>query len=53
MNSGTCEERTAGVVGMGRSGAAAARLLAGEGYSVVGFDSSETSTGTEHMNRTV
>jgi len=38
---------------MGRSGAAAARLLAGEGYTVVGFDSSETSTGSEHMNRTV
>lgn len=38
---------------MGRSGAAAARLLAGEGYSVVGFDSSKTSTGTEHMSRTV
>ena len=38
---------------MGRSGAAAARLLAGEGYSVVGFDSSKISTGTEHMSRTV
>ncbi len=32
--------KTAGVAGMGRSGAAAARLLCSRGYSVIGFDSS-------------
>lgn len=53
MNPSIDRGRTAGVVGMGRSGAAAARLLAGCGYSVVGFDSSPVSIGSEHMSRTV
>ncbi len=52
MNLSTGRGRTAGVVGMGRSGAAAARLLASRGYSVVGFDSSLAARGTEHISRT-
>ena len=43
----------AGVVGMGRSGAAAARLLANSGFSVVGFDNSPSASGTVHMTGTV
>ncbi len=53
MNPDTGRGKTAGVVGTGRSGAAAARLLAGCGYSVVGFDDSPSSPGTEHMSRFV
>jgi len=45
--------KTAGVVGAGRSGAAAARLLAHCGYTVTGFDSRESASGSEHMSRTV
>lgn len=45
--------RTAGVAGVGRSGAAAARLLAARGYSVIGFDSSENAVQPEHVNRLI
>ena len=45
--------RTAGVVGLGRSGGAAARLLSFYGYSVVGFDSSPASIATANISRTV
>ncbi|HOP27176.1 MAG TPA: UDP-N-acetylmuramoyl-L-alanine--D-glutamate ligase [Candidatus Sabulitectum sp.] len=43
--------RTAGVAGMGRSGAAAAALLSSRGYRVIGFDSSPQAVPTEHMAR--
>jgi len=45
--------KTAGVVGTGRSGAAAARMLAHCGYMVTGFDSRESASVTEHMSRAV
>jgi UDP-N-acetylmuramoylalanine--D-glutamate ligase len=45
--------KTAGVVGMGRSGAAAARLLASRGFAVTGFDSSAEASSVEHIQRTV
>jgi UDP-N-acetylmuramoylalanine--D-glutamate ligase len=45
--------KTAGVVGAGRSGAAAARMLAHCGYTVAGFDSRESASVTEHMSRAV
>ena len=38
---------------MGRSGAAAARLLAYSGFTVVGFDNSPSASGTVHMTGTV
>ncbi|PIE51629.1 UDP-N-acetylmuramoyl-L-alanine--D-glutamate ligase [Candidatus Fermentibacteria bacterium] len=44
---------TAGVAGMGRSGAAASRLLASLGYSVVGFDSSMEAAKPEHVSRLI
>jgi len=45
--------KKAGVVGTGRSGAAAARMLAYCGYTVTGFDSRESASATEHMSKTV
>ncbi len=53
MNLSTGKGKTAGVVGMGRSGAAAARLLSSRGFIVVGFDSLPSSRGSEHISRTV
>lgn len=44
---------TAGVVGMGRSGTAASRLLATLGYFVVGFDSSQEAIDNAYTARTV
>jgi UDP-N-acetylmuramoylalanine--D-glutamate ligase len=45
--------RTAGVAGMGRSGAAAARLLAERGYRVRGFDVSPDASGVMHLESLV
>jgi len=45
--------KTAGVVGMGRSGAAAARLLSNRGFVVTGFDSSPEASSNEHLSSTV
>ena len=42
--------KKAGVAGMGRSGAAAARLLSSRGYSVIGFDSSPSAEPVEHLD---
>ncbi len=53
MNPITEAVRKAGVVGMGRSGAAAARLLAESGFSVTGFDNSPSASGTAYMTETV
>ena len=53
MNTSTGLEKKAGVVGMGRSGAAAARLLANSGFSVIGFDNSPSASGSAHMTETV
>ncbi len=43
----------AGVAGMGRSGAAAARLLDSFRYSVVGFDDSREALKPEHVSRMI
>lgn len=53
MNLSTGKGKTAGVVGMGRSGAAAARLLASRGFIVTGFDSSSAAGASEYISRTV
>lgn len=53
MNLREGKGRKAGVVGMGRSGFAAARLLADRNFSVIGFDSSVSATSTEHISRSV
>lgn len=45
--------KTAGVAGMGRSGAAAARLLASRGYTVTGFDSSPGAEAPVNVHRLV
>ncbi|MCK5787105.1 MAG: UDP-N-acetylmuramoyl-L-alanine--D-glutamate ligase [Candidatus Sabulitectum sp.] len=41
------------MVGLGRSGYAAARLLADRGFTVTGFDSSFSATATEHISTSV
>jgi len=53
MNRMNGSGKTAGIVGTGRSGAAAARMLAHCGYTVTGFDSLESAHATRHMSRTV
>ena len=45
--------KEAGVVGMGRSGAAALRLLSASGYKVTGFDSSLQAVKPDNMTRLV
>ena len=41
------------MVGLGRSGSAAARLLADRGFTVTGFDSSSSATATEYISTSV
>ncbi|MCP4646537.1 MAG: UDP-N-acetylmuramoyl-L-alanine--D-glutamate ligase, partial [bacterium] len=43
--------RAAGVVGMGRSGYAAARLLSSNGFTVTGFDNSISANSSKHISR--
>lgn len=42
--------KKAGVAGMGKSGAAAARLLSSRGYSVTGFDSSHSASPVKYLD---
>ncbi len=53
MNLRDGKGKSAGVVGMGRSGYAAARMLSLNKFSVVGFDNSREACSSEYINKTV
>lgn len=53
MNLRDGKGKVAGVVGMGRSGHAAARMLAYRNFSVVGFDDSKDAKSSKYITKTI